>query len=71
MSSPAAKSPYAGYRALSASWSLAGTKRLGQNDEMTSEPATYPGYRFPAEIIGYAVWHCQVVRVMDAFDRAA
>jgi putative transposase len=23
---------------------------------MTSEPATYPGYRFPAEIIGYAVW---------------
>ncbi len=23
---------------------------------MTSEPATYPGYRFPAEIISYAVW---------------
>jgi putative transposase len=23
---------------------------------MTPEPATYPGYRFPAEIIGYAVW---------------
>jgi hypothetical protein len=22
---------------------------------MTSEPATYPGYRFPAEIISYAV----------------
>src|SRR3954462_11528913 len=42
--------------ALSASCSLAGTKRLGQNDEMTSEPATYPGYRFPAEIISYAVW---------------
>jgi glucose/arabinose dehydrogenase len=23
---------------------------------MTSEPATYPGYRFPAEIISLAVW---------------
>ena len=23
---------------------------------MTSEPATYPGYRFPAEVIHYAVW---------------
>jgi putative transposase len=23
---------------------------------MTSEPATYPGYRFPAEVIRYAVW---------------
>src|SRR3712207_2294285 len=23
---------------------------------MTSEPATYPGYRFPAEVIGRAVW---------------
>jgi putative transposase len=23
---------------------------------MTSDPATYPGYRFPAEIIGHAVW---------------
>ncbi len=23
---------------------------------MTPEPATYPGYRFPAEIISYAVW---------------
>jgi putative transposase len=23
---------------------------------MTSEPATYPGYRFPAAIISYAVW---------------
>ena len=23
---------------------------------MTSEPATYPGYRFPAEIICYTVW---------------
>jgi hypothetical protein len=42
--------------ALSASSSLAATKGLGQNGEMTSEPATYPGYRFPAEIISYAVW---------------
>ena len=31
-------------------------KRLGQAGEMTSEPATYPGYRFPAEIISHAVW---------------
>jgi hypothetical protein len=23
---------------------------------MTSEPATYPGYRFPAEIISHAIW---------------
>jgi putative transposase len=23
---------------------------------MTSEPATYPGYRFPAEVISHAVW---------------
>jgi putative transposase len=30
--------------------------RLGQDGEMTSEPATYPGYRFPAQIIGHAVW---------------
>jgi putative transposase len=36
--------------------SLAGTTWLGQDDEMTSEPATYPGYRFPAEIISHAIW---------------
>jgi len=29
---------------------------LGQAGGMTPEPATYPGYRFPAEIISYAVW---------------
>jgi putative transposase len=29
---------------------------LGQAGEMTSDPATYPGYRFPAEIISHAVW---------------
>ncbi|MBD0273615.1 MAG: IS6 family transposase, partial [Acetobacteraceae bacterium] len=23
---------------------------------MTPEPATYPGYRFPAEVIRHAVW---------------
>ncbi len=23
---------------------------------MASEPATHPGYRFPAEVIGHAVW---------------
>src|ERR671928_430681 len=43
-------------RALSTSRSLAGMKRLGHTGEMTPEPATYPGYRFPAEIIGHAVW---------------
>jgi hypothetical protein len=32
------------------------TKWLGQDGEMTSEPATHPGYRFPAEIISHAVW---------------
>ena len=42
--------------ALPTSRSLAGTKRLGHAGEMTSEPATFPGYRFPAEIISYAVW---------------
>jgi putative transposase len=31
-------------------------RRLGHAGEMTSEPATYPGYRFPAEIISHAVW---------------
>jgi putative transposase len=35
---------------------LAGTRWLGQAGEITSEPATYPGYRFPAEIIHHAVW---------------
>src|SRR5690349_21263291 len=29
---------------------------LGQDGAMTSEPAIYPGYRFPAEIISHAVW---------------
>src|SRR5215211_7122898 len=42
--------------ALSRWRSLAGTTWLGQDDEMTSEPATYPGYRFPAEIISHAIW---------------
>jgi putative transposase len=31
-------------------------KRVGQAGEMTPEPLTYPGYRFPAEIISHAVW---------------
>src|SRR5215218_3204631 len=35
---------------------LSGTRWLGQAGGMPSEPATYPGYRFPAEIIGHAVW---------------
>ena len=29
---------------------------MGQAPEMTTDSATYPGYRFPAEIINYAVW---------------
>jgi putative transposase len=38
-------------------WSaLGGAAQLGQAAEMTSEPTTYPGYRFPAEIISHAVW---------------
>jgi putative transposase len=31
-------------------------KWLGHAGEMTPEPATYPDYRFPAEIISHAVW---------------
>jgi putative transposase len=31
-------------------------KWLGHAGEMTPEPASYPGYRFPAEIIRHAVW---------------
>jgi hypothetical protein len=37
-------------RALSTLWSLVGMKWPGQNGSMTSEPATYPRYRFPGEI---------------------
>src|SRR4029077_13726022 len=36
--------------------SLVGTKGPGQNGSMTCEPATYPRYRFPAEILSHAVW---------------
>ena len=34
---------------------------------MTPEPATYPGYRFPAEIISHAVWlyHCFSLSLRD------
>ena len=35
---------------------VAGTAEPGQSDGMTSEAATYPGYRFPAEVISHAVW---------------
>ncbi len=35
---------------------MAGTSWLGQAGRMTSEPATYPGFRFPAEIIRHATW---------------
>ena len=29
---------------------------LSQAGRMSTEPATYPGYRFPAEVIHHAVW---------------
>jgi putative transposase len=29
---------------------------LGEGNGMTPDPVTYPGYRFPAEIISHAVW---------------
>ncbi|SDB74374.1 putative transposase [Belnapia rosea] len=36
---------------------LAGAEQLSQDGgEMTSEPSTYPGYRFPAEVVRHAVW---------------
>ena len=35
---------------------MAGTSEPVQSAWMTSDPSTYPGYRFPAEIISYAVW---------------
>src|SRR3712207_2735420 len=35
---------------------MAGPKRLSQAGGMTPDPASYPGHRFPAEIIGHAVW---------------
>src|SRR3712207_5617091 len=35
---------------------MGGTKWLGQTGGMTPEPATYPGYRFPAEVIRHATW---------------
>ena len=33
---------------------------MGEAGGMTTEPATYPGYRFPAEVIGHAVWQYHV-----------
>src|SRR4051812_38384794 len=39
---------------------LAGTNWSGHVGGMTPEPATYPGYRFPAEVIGHVVWLCHV-----------
>ena len=35
---------------------MVGTTDPGQSDRITSVRATYPGYRFPAEIISHAVW---------------
>src|SRR5918911_2567938 len=29
---------------------------LGQAGRMSTEPTTYPGYRFPAEVIHHAIW---------------
>lgn len=39
------------------SWrAVAGTKWLGEAGWMTPDFGTYPGYRFPAEVIQHAVW---------------
>src|ERR687894_141589 len=35
---------------------MTGPKRLSQAGGMTPDPASYPGHRFPAEVIGHAVW---------------
>ena len=35
---------------------MAGESKLGEAGRMTPDPATYPGYRFPAEIISHAAW---------------
>ncbi len=35
---------------------LSGAKQLGEAGGMTPGLATYPGYRFPAEVIQHAVW---------------
>src|SRR3712207_6051438 len=45
-----------GSGALSRWRRVAGTKRLGEAGGMPPEPATYPGYRFRAEVIRHAVW---------------
>ena len=42
--------------ALSRWPALAGTNSSGEAGGMPSEPTTYPGYRFPAEVIQHAVW---------------
>jgi hypothetical protein len=56
--------------ALSTSWSLAVTKGLGQNGELTPEPAAYPGYRFSRhrQLGGYKT--CVIVRQNDPIDPA-
>src|SRR3712207_337258 len=35
-------------------------RRLGQAGGMTPHSATYPGHRFPAEVISHAAWLCHV-----------
>ncbi|HWX48381.1 MAG TPA: IS6 family transposase [Roseomonas sp.] len=35
---------------------MVATTELGQFGGMAPDPATYPGYRFPMEIISHAVW---------------
>jgi Binding-protein-dependent transport system inner membrane component len=43
-------------RALPSYQVVVGMTEPGQSDGMTSDLASYPGYRFPAEIISHAVW---------------
>jgi putative transposase len=40
---------------------------VGQDGTMTTEPDTYPGYRFPAEVICHAVWlyHVFILSLRD------
>jgi hypothetical protein len=50
-------------RALSRHWALGGMNCLGHARRMPSEPTTYPGYRFPAEVIHHAIWlYCESIQ---------
>jgi putative transposase len=48
---------------------VAGMIEPGQSDGLTPDPATYPGYRFSAEIISHAVWLCDTWHLDEVFLR--